>query len=269
MKIIDGHCHIHKTGFATMKALPNRHFKKTINDNDILANMAAAGIEKTIIFPYPSIYIDIDKANHYTVAVSRKYPDQFIPFTIIDDKPEYWITNGVKGFKEHTYGQRIQKDAAGRDIFSQEFKETYRRMEKHHVPLLLHAGVNRVERLEKDIFEDTPELPVILAHLGADFPENKGHLPQRNQVNTTLKRLKHFPNLYFDISAVPDPVIIGDALEIVGSEKLVFGSDFPNETPKETLQRLYALKNISGKELENILYNNINKILSRQEPKSI
>jgi len=267
MKIIDAHCHIFKTEylFGGNKDFPGKHlFNKSFDVNDILTNMASAGIEKTIIFPYPSIYVDFEKANHYTVAISRRYPDKFIPFTIIDHKPGYWVENGVKGFKEHVYGQHIQKDLNGKDIFSQAFKETYRYMEQHRVPLLLHAGVNRVERLKQDIFEDTPELIVILAHLGADFPESNRHRPQLNQVKTTLNALKDYPTLYFDISAIKEPDILRAAIDIAGSEKLIFGSDFPFEPPLETLKLLKSLKNLSPKDLENILYNTIIKVLGLQ-----
>ncbi len=157
MKIIDAHCHIHKLQWNLSgrkeKDFFNSYLDKEHDEIDILTNMTENGIEKTIIFPYPSIFVDLEKANHYTVAISRKYPERLIPFTIIDDKPGYWVENGVKGFKEHVFGQRIQKDSNGDDTFSQKFKKTYRYMEKHRVPLLLHAGVNRVERLKQDIFK--------------------------------------------------------------------------------------------------------------------
>jgi len=270
MKTIDAHCHILNKDYCfscvcdfRKKTLSNRVF----DEKDILSNMTAAGIDKTVIFPYPSIFVDLEKANHYTVAISRRYPERLIPFTIIDTKPWYWWENGVKGFKEHSYGQRIQKDSSGKDIFSQDFKETYRYMEENRIPLLLHAGVNRVERIRQDLLRDTPGLIVILAHLGADFPVQNQYRPQSDQVKTTLQALKDYPTLYFDISAIREPDIILAGLDIVGSEKLIFGSDFPFEKPMESLQLVKSLEKIPAKELENILYHNIIKVLSFQEKK--
>ncbi|NIM12541.1 MAG: amidohydrolase family protein [Candidatus Aminicenantes bacterium] len=227
--------------------------------------MKEAGVEKTIIFPLPSVLIDLEKANHYVTAISRKFPDKLIPFTIIDHKPGYWRENGVKGFKEHTFGLRIQKGAGGKNIFSQEFKETYRYMEQHRVPLLLHAGINRVERIHQDLLKDTPGLIIILAHLGADFPGSNNSRPHLRQIISTLEALKGYQNVYFDISGIPDIEIIRAALDMVGSEKLIFGSDFPLEKPFQTLQRLQSIKKILPKELENILYNNIINILNKQQ----
>jgi predicted TIM-barrel fold metal-dependent hydrolase len=269
MKIIDAHCHIHKSMWnkpgQEEKDIFSRYQNESGDENQILANMAAAGVEKTIIFPYASILIDLEVANHYTVAISRKYPDKFIPFTVIDHKPGYWKTNGVKGFKEHVYGQRILRDNMGRETFSRDFKETYAYMEKHRLPLLLHAGTNRVQRLQQDIFKDTPGLVVILAHLGADFPGGNNHQPRLEQVRSTLTALKDYPTLYFDISAITDPDILQVGLDIVGSEKLIFGSDFPFAKPIETLKLLKSLKSLSPRDLENILYNTIIKLLQFQE----
>ncbi|MGE5342305.1 MAG: amidohydrolase family protein [Candidatus Omnitrophota bacterium] len=270
IKIIDAHCHLHKPQWSPInltdsKDIITSRLHETFDEHLILSNMKEEPIEKTIIFPLPSIYIDLEKANHYTVAISRKFPDQLIPFTIIDNKPDYWIENGVKGFKEHTYGLRIQKDDTGNDCFSQKFKETYAFMEHHHIPLLLHAGTNRIERLKTDIFKDTPNLIVILAHLGADFPENNHHRPIRDQVTRTLRELAEFPNLYFDISAISEPELIRAGLEIAGSQKLIFGSDFPYDKPVNVLRTLETLNDLSPTDKENILYTNISNILKRQD----
>ena len=266
MKISDAHCHIYKTKwfFKFGRDLP-KYIDKDFDENHILNNMEDASIEKTVIFPFASIAINFEVANHYTVTISRRYPDKFIPFTVIDNKPGYWTANGVKGFKEHVYGQRILRDSKGGETFSQDFKETYAYMEKHRIPLLLHAGTNRVQRLQQDIFKDTPDLLVILAHLGADFPETNNHQPRIEQVKNTLTALKDYPTLYFDISAINDVDILLSALEIVESEKIIFGSDFPFAKPIETLRLLKSIKGLSSQDLENILYNNIIKLLQFQE----
>lgn len=266
MRIIDAHSHICKTKWL-FKLGRNRLklLDKDIDENQILNNMEEASIEKTVIFPFASIAINFEVANHYTVAVSRRYPDKFIPFTVIDNKPGYWKANGVKGFKEHVYGQRILRDSKGGETFAQDFKETYAYMEKHRVPLLLHAGTNCVQRLRQDIFKDTPGLTVILAHLGADFPEDNNRQPRLEQVKSTLNALKDYPTLYFDISAIAASDILQAGLDIVGSEKLIFGSDFPFAKPIETLRLLKSLNNLSARDLENILYNNIIKLLQFQE----
>ena len=259
MKLIDAHCHMHKPDWVKRHSKNDfliEEFNFLSSEKEILANMDEANIDKTIIFPMPSIEVNLEAANLYTLFVSKLYPEKFIPFTIIDEQPEIWFKLGVKGFKEHTFGQRIQKDKYRKDIFSQKFKKTYRFMEQIGFPLLLHAGENRIERIKYDILKDTPDLKIILAHLGADFPNTSGHIPEITQVVKTLKELEVFSNIYYDITAIRDLEIIKSAIEIVGIDKLIFGSDFPYEKPIETLKRIDELL-LTDDQKSKLFYKNI------------
>lgn len=263
MKIIDAHCHIHNPGWVKHRSNEDfliEQFNCVSSEKEILANMAEANVDKTIIFPMPSIEVNLTAANLYTLYVSKMYPDKFIPFTIVDQRPEAWAGIGARGFKEHTFGQRIQRDEYGNNIFSQKFKTAYQFMEKERMPLLLHAGVNRIERLRDDILKDTPDLKVILAHLGADFHKTNNHVPEKGQVVDTLKQLNSFNSVVYDFAAILDIELIKSAIEIVGVDKLIFGSDFPCEKPAEALDRLNALP-LNHEQKEKILYRNILKIL--------
>ncbi|KUO50219.1 MAG: hypothetical protein APF76_10930 [Desulfitibacter sp. BRH_c19] len=266
MRVIDVHCHIHRQGWVKVKKSNDfiiRNFNYEADEEVILANMEEGSIASTIIFPLPSVEIDIEAGNRYAVEAARKHTGRFIPFTVVDDKPQYWVEQGVKGFKEHTFGQRIQKDYAGRNIFSQRFKKTYRFMEKHGLPLLLHGGENKIERLTDDMLKDTPKLTIILAHLGADYLVQNKYLPEINQISSTLEALNKYPNVYYDISTITDEEILKRALEIVGAKKLLFGSDFPYEKPITTLKRFNSLDCLTQEDRELVLYKNIEKLLNQ------
>ena len=259
MKIIDCHTHLHFRKWLAKDYPENDFIVKTychnnFGEKDILRNMNEAKISKTIVFPMPSKYIDLEAANNYILEQSKLHPE-IIPFSIIDNKPEYWVEKGAKGFKEHVYGQWTFRDKKTRlPTFGQDFKETYKFMEEMGLPLILHSGTNRVERFQQDIYRDTPNLKIILAHLGADYPLDK------NRILKTLKELKNFPKLWFDISTINEVDILRESFNLVGSEKLLFGSDFPEESPKKTLARL-SLLNLSEKDLENVLFKNVERIL--------
>ncbi len=263
MKIIDAHCHIHSPKWVEKSDKDDfliEEFNVKSTEKEILSNMYEADIDKTVIFPMPSIEVNLEAANLYTLYISKLYPDKFIPFTIIDENPEKWFNLGIKGFKEHTFGQRIQKDKNGHDIFSQKYKKTYQFMEEQKLPLLLHAGANRIKRIKNDILKDAPKIIIILAHLGADFPKSNGHKPVKEQILMTLKELKDFQNIYWDITTITDNTIIKEAINILGIDKLIFGSDFPYETPSQVLERLNKL-NLRNENKEKLLYKNIKKII--------
>ncbi len=257
MKIIDAHCHIHIPDWVVnnnSKDFLSEKFNEVFSEKKIMENMRLSGISKAVVFPLPSTEINLKAANLYTLYISKLYPEKFIPFTIIDEHPEKWFKFGVKGFKEHTFGQRIQKDKNGNDIFSQQFKKTYKFMEKNNLPLLLHAGINRIERIKNDILKNAPNLKIILAHLGADYPINK------RQIIQVLTGLKDKKNIYYDISTINDILIIEKAMEIVSIDKLIFGSDFPYEKPAESLNRIAELS-LTDIQKEKIYYKNILKAI--------
>ncbi len=264
--IIDAHCHIHTPKWVKSEKTDDfliKEFNITSLENEVFENMKEAVISKTIIFPMPSIEINLEAANIYCLYLSKLYFDKFIPFAIVDEEPEKWIEFGIKGFKEHTFGQRIQKDEYGNNIFSRKFKKAYTLMAEKEIPLLLHAGENRVERIKNDILKDAPDLKIILAHLGADFPEGNNYNPEKYQVEKTLQSLKPLPNMMFDIAAIRDINLIKMAIDIVGIEKLIFGSDFPYEKPIETIKRIKRLK-LSDTELEQLYYRNITKFIGEK-----
>ncbi len=268
--VIDAHYHIHKKEwFGTNRTKNDFHVLKFNFESDediLLANMREAGIEKTVVFPLASTFIDLDMANQFVIDMSKKsgLSGRIIPFAVIDEKPDHWVEQGVMGFKEHVYGQRIQKNIFGRDIFSQKFKETYKYMELRRLPLLLHAGVNRIERIRNDLLKETPELIIILAHLGADYPVEHQYCPQLEQISHALGQLREYPNVFYDLSTITDRKILLTALDLVGSYKIFFGSDYPNERPAYTLRRIKSL-GLSRSDMEKILYQNITKILKNIE----
>ena len=69
-------------------------------------------------------------------------------------------------------------------------------------------------------------------------------------------------NVYYDTAAssfLYNPKIFEIAIEIVGSEKIIFGSDFPILSPERILNEM---KNLKEKDLINITEKNIKNILN-------
>ena len=86
----------------------------------------------------------------------------------------------------------------------------------HQHPGSVPTPLNEVVRL----VEQSPELKLILAHLGGGLPFFES--------NPRLR--KALKNVYYDTAAVPllyDINILKTVIELVGIEKLLFGSDYP------------------------------------------
>jgi predicted TIM-barrel fold metal-dependent hydrolase len=72
-----------------------------------------------------------------------------------------------------------------------------------------------------EILRGAPHLRIIVAHLGRNTPNTSEH------VESNLRALRDAPNVCFETSTVRDPAIFKRAVEIVGEDRVIFGSDFP------------------------------------------
>jgi predicted TIM-barrel fold metal-dependent hydrolase len=258
MTIIDFHFHLHKREWERGTSfLVFNYGGKDYTELTALRTVTSSKIRNIVIFGLPDSHVNIDKANEYVMRVRRDMPFcSFIPFAVVDQNPEHWISLGAKGFKEHSYGQ---ENLRFQTFKADKFYYAYSVAEEHELPLLLHAGRDRVPRIKEDILVQFPRLQIVLAHLGADFDPARNYYPDINQIISTLEALKD-TSVSFDTSAIKNLFILREAIRIVGSERIVFGSDYPEEHPKIALNRILSL-NLPIADLENILYNNAQRLL--------
>jgi predicted TIM-barrel fold metal-dependent hydrolase len=128
-------------------------------------------------------------------------------------------------------------------------------MENEKIPLLLHTnetighsypgkGKTPLERFYELILS-FPSLPVILAHWGGGFPFYE-LMPE------VAKAAAH---VYYDTAASPfvySKKIYAIAREIVGAEKILFGTDFPLISPRRYYKELEE-SGLSKQDREKIL----------------
>jgi predicted TIM-barrel fold metal-dependent hydrolase len=192
-------------------------------------------ISKSVIFPIPIKGIDYFKSNQYIADANKKYPERFIPFGLMDNSIDYWINQGFKGFKENTRLEEINEC---------EYTEYYLKLEQHGLPLIIHPLFkDKVGRI-KSIAAVAPKLKVILAHMG------RSHLFTDEDVMYNLRELKKYENVYFETSTVRVCKAIENAVNIVGPDRVMFGSDYPfskelNEDSIEIEKNVVLMSRIS------------------------
>jgi predicted TIM-barrel fold metal-dependent hydrolase len=155
-------------------------------------------------------------------------------------------------------GIKIHPDIQGVDIDDRRMYELYSMMEGEF-PLYLHMGDDRpqyrfseADKLIK-IMKEFPRLKVIAAHFGGYMAwERAGDL---------LKAGKD--NIMFDTSSALWAMTteIGNGLiSTIGTEKLMFGTDYPVMHAENELKLFMKLK-MSEEERQNVLYNNAKNFL--------
>jgi len=235
---------------------------------DLIASMDEYGIERSIICGFPWSEPDLCSLhNRYLMESASRYPHRLIVFIILlfsdpgwsEKELEVCLKEGARGVGEIAFYRR---EMTSRDIGA--MKPILTQMGKKGIPLLLHVnetlghsypgkGVTPLERFY-DLIVSFPNLPIVLAHWG-------GGLPFYELMPEVAKAMA---NVYYDTAASPylySKKIYAVAREIVGIEKILFGSDFPLLSPRKYFLELED-SGLSKEDQRKILGQNLSSLLA-------
>lgn len=202
--------------------------------------------------------------NHRDVKdIVNQAPERFCPFFWFNPNVEgeekensYELLKahfkaGFRGIKIHSgiHLLRIPRDIEEMVSFMQEYNKNF--------PLYIHStpkvsyfrGV-----MSKDIAKlakKFPSLPIIVGHAG---------YAMEYAIDVGLS-LKKFDNIYFETSC-SIPYAIFSLVKMVGSERILFGSDAPITNPVALELKKIETLPLSANQKNNILYKNANKLFS-------
>lgn len=123
----------------------------------------------------------------------------------------------------------------------------------YHLPVSFHTIATEQKEIDKMV-EDHPEVIFIAAHPG-----------DKEQFLRHLERIKKNDNYYLDLSGtgIFRYGLIAHGVKEVGSERLIFGTDYPICNPRMYVQAVYQ-EPITEKDMENILFKNAQRILENK-----
>lgn len=246
MKIIDSHVHIGLNKFCLNqeRALPydlENSYEKYIKI------MQEVGIEKACIIPIPDAGYDIRLSNKYLEEAALYSNEKLLPICRLDNMLANNISGAFLGAKYHKLYENIPKAR---------LEEYLKILEYYRTPLIIHAAFKDKAKQVKYILKIAPNLVVVLAHMG------RGHLYTSEQVEDNLTALKPYENVLFETSTVGNSDTVKLACNIVGSDRVMFGSDYPFGRAYQGETYSYADElnvvlnaDISESEKENVLYN--------------
>ena len=240
---------------------------KMVGVEDLIASMDESGIDRSVICGFPWTQPDLCSFhNQYLMASASRYPNRLIVFiSLLFSNPDWSgkeldraLNGGAKGVGEIAF---YQDEMTSRDVHS--MKPILTQMEKHGVPLLLHTnetighsypGKGRTP-LESfyELILSFPKLPIILAHWGGGLPFYE-LMPEVAKVMT---------NVYYDTAASPflySGKIYAIARDMVGAEKIFFGTDYPLISPQRYFKELEE-SSLSKQDQEKILGLNFSRLI--------
>lgn len=218
----------------------------------IMRLLDRAGIDKAVIMTYTDLPGLNPGALDYIVDAAAAYPGRLIPFVRLN--PNYKdaivgllpraIELGIRGVKLHPTTTLAYPASEATVTLLRECGEL-------GLPVLFHSGDDPYTTPETLglAAEAAPGCTIVLGHMG-------GYL----HVEEAIEQAVRHPNLYLDTSAMPYPQWIVTAVERVGPERILFGSDGPGCNPALELNKVLRL-NLSDDAEAKILGGNAAELL--------
>ena len=248
-----------KHGFITLRQ--QKRTRQGMVIPNLLADMHQHHIQKSVVLPIE--YLDGIARSAQVLNACKQIPS-LIPFCSVHpgdphrrEKLQQYIRMGARGLKLHPVMQRI----AGNDPLLFDLCEEYA---PYRLPLILHSGLTGREgrwqrhrrfaslELLQTLASHFSQFPLILAHAGI------------SQFDLALALVKRYEHIYLELSGQPARHI-QYALAAIGSERLLFGSDWPFWPQTLPLQAVrQAVKHNSVAE-ERILGENARNLLGMEK----
>jgi predicted TIM-barrel fold metal-dependent hydrolase len=261
MEIIDVHNHIwpQKVVDKAKDYLEGFYKRKLVTlptvDN-LLRVMDGAGISKSIVSSVASYPYQVVSINSWLFSIRQ---ERFIPFASIHPFFD-GFKEELKRIKDNALGVKLQPDFQEFYVDDEKVFPLYEELQKLNLTVLLHCGaeVSSSDEVRSDpgrilkVMEKFPELKIIGAHMG-------GFLIWKEALEKLAGK-----NIYFDTSdsiSAMKKELLEQFFAKHGFDKIVYGSDFPIQDPKEDITFIKSL-DISEENKQKILSSNIKKLLS-------
>lgn len=243
---------------------------KLVGIQEIITSMEEHHVDISVIFGFPWKNPETVRINNdYIIRAVGEYPERFIGFCCIDpyQKNAYsevvrCLDSGLSGVGELAfYRSGIDKEAI------EKLRPIMTLCKKQDVPVLIHTNEpvghiypGKAPITMKQIYQlakEFPENKIVLAHWGGGI---FFFTLLKKEVKDAMK------NIYFDTAASPflyDTEIYPLALRLAGSEKILFGSDFPLINPSRYYSEMEQA-GLAKADVENILGGNAEKLLFKK-----
>lgn len=233
---IDAHTHIGDFGsWANLACDPG----------DLLRSMRLYGVERSALF-----YTDNDLVKRAVEAHPKKLAGFVWPDPRRSDARKLVrkaLTDwGFKGVKLHPLIH----------AFLPNDDSVYPIMEEArvaNVPVLIHSGHPPFSLPWSigELAENFKDVKIVMLHMG------HGH---GVYIKAAIDTARRYDNIYLETSGMPMQTKIKEAVETLGDERVMYGSDFPFHDPAVEIARITA-SGLSKAQLEKVFYSNAKRLL--------
>jgi uncharacterized protein len=227
--IFDAHC-----------SLGDSIYGPSLAAERLLALMDAHAIDRAVVSPFTPRDLDLSRANRELAATVRENP-RLVGFGRIDPRPgapaieelHRCLAAGLRGIKVDPFEQAFQINSGLTEGF-------FRECAALRVPVLVAAGYPVLSSPIQvgDLANRISGLTLIMAHGGQLAMHGLG-------IFDALEVLKDNGRVYLETSGIPETGagnLIELAVQQVGAERVLFGTNLPIEHPAVELERIVAAR---------------------------
>ena len=259
-KVFDAHCHIYPEKIAG-KAVPatDRFYNVTSHCvgtvDDLIAENDEAGVDLSLVESVATTPKQVPSINRFIAQTVAAYPGRTKGLGTLHPDCEdleaevrYIIGLGLLGVKLHPEIQGFRVD-------EERCLPIYELCTKYRLPLLMHTGDKRYDCSNPDrllpLLRRYDKMTFIGAHFGGWSIWEEAY-----------KTLAGTPNLYVDCSSSFYSITPEAARKVIsayGTDRVLFGSDYPMWKPKSELEFLLSL-GFSEDDYRAMLWDNAAKV---------
>jgi predicted TIM-barrel fold metal-dependent hydrolase len=217
-------------------------------------------VERTVLVPFVFREQDIPEENAVVLDYARRDPEHRYPYALLDEADPGFIGRRRReyvGVKEHF--------VRSRSVLTPEKEAVFEQVRDYGLTLLLHS--ERVSRGEYilSILKKFPGIKLQIAHMGRGLPGDT------EMIGEMLEMFRPYETVTFDTSTIRESWAVERAVDTVGAQRVLYGSDFPfyMEDPGEDImdrqiQHIFRAK-IRDDQREDIFYHNFEHWIKRGE----
>ncbi len=263
-RVIDAHCHIYppKIAAAAVHGTDRFYDLHSVYDGttaDLLTRGAAAGVDHFIVQSVATTPHQVKRINEFIAAEVAMSGGRMTGHgTLHPDSHD--IAGDIAHLRElGLHGVKLHPDIQQFKIDDYRCLKIYEMCERERLPILLHTGDSRYDYSNPNrllpVMKIYTELIVVGAHLGG-----------WSVWDEAVEKLVDLPNLYVDTCscfAFMDRQKVKDIILAYGTDRVLFGTDYPMWSMLEELQNLLSL-GLSESDNRKILSKNAEKVFIRR-----
>jgi len=220
----------------------------------LLPLLDQAQIAKAIIMSCRDASTPSDPALQFVKNAVDKYPEWLIGYVRIDAESPHAPEILDLALQEYEFkGVKLHPVSYVGYPYGENTIQLIHRASEYQAPVLFHSG-DELLSLSQELAEAArlcPEATLILAHIGGYY-----------HCEAAIQAAEQHENIYLDTSGMPYPGIIAEAVERIGSERVLFASDGPGCLPELEVAKV-KMADLEPEAEANVFSKNILRILQK------